>query len=128
MLKPLFKSFSSLKLVQERAAFNVSKLQKRINKKEVFKAEVEKPIPVSPAMRPFIVENPVRVDKTYHWCSCGLSKKQPYCDSSHKGTLFQPLSFTVEDKVSRISLCLCKLTSNPPFCDGVKCTEVDKST
>ena len=35
--------------------------------------------PTSPAIR-------VAVDKgkTYYWCSCGLSKSQPFCDGSHK--------------------------------------------
>ena len=23
-------------------------------------------------------------DKTYYWCACGLSQKQPYCDGSHR--------------------------------------------
>ena len=23
--------------------------------------------------------------KTYYWCSCGRSQKQPFCDGSHKG-------------------------------------------
>mgnify|MGYP000885729106 CR=1 FL=1 len=23
-------------------------------------------------------------DKTYFWCACGLSQKQPFCDGSHK--------------------------------------------
>ena len=33
---------------------------------------------------------PVNVEagKTYAWCSCGLSKNQPFCDGSHKGTGF----------------------------------------
>ncbi|WP_394690324.1 CDGSH iron-sulfur domain-containing protein [Hoeflea sp.] len=30
---------------------------------------------------------PVRVeveaDKTYFWCTCGLSSRQPFCDGSH---------------------------------------------
>lgn len=30
---------------------------------------------------------PVVVDKESHICMCGLSKKQPYCDDSHKKTL-----------------------------------------
>ena len=33
-------------------------------------------------------KNPYKVkvekDKTYFWCSCGLSHKQPFCDGSHK--------------------------------------------
>ena len=33
---------------------------------------------------------PVEVEagKDYWWCSCGLSKNQPFCDGSHKTTSF----------------------------------------
>ncbi len=35
---------------------------------------------------------PVEVEegKMYWWCACGQSKKQPFCDGSHKGTEFVP--------------------------------------
>jgi len=26
----------------------------------------------------------VEQGKKYYWCACGLSKKQPFCDGSHK--------------------------------------------
>ena len=32
----------------------------------------------------------VEKDKSYYWCSCGKSSKQPFCDGSHKGTAFNP--------------------------------------
>lgn len=54
---------------------------------------------------------------TYHWCACGKSNKQPYCDGSHKGTSFAPLKFEITEK-KKVALCTCKQTSNPPFCDG----------
>jgi CDGSH iron-sulfur domain-containing protein 3 len=54
---------------------------------------------------------------TYYWCACGQSANQPYCDGSHKGTGFTPVSFTVEAK-KRVALCNCKRTANGPFCDG----------
>jgi len=53
----------------------------------------------------------------YHWCSCGRSQKQPFCDGSHKGTGFAPLKFVVEEK-KKVALCQCKRTNRPPFCDG----------
>ena len=28
----------------------------------------------------------VEANKRYSWCSCGLSKKEPLCDGSHKET------------------------------------------
>ena len=33
----------------------------------------------------------VEKDKSYYWCSCGKSSKQPFCDASHKGTKFSPV-------------------------------------
>ncbi len=57
--------------------------------------------------------------ETYQYCSCGLSKNQPFCDGeSHVGTPFSPLSFTVDKAQTYYLLCGCKRTANPPFCDG----------
>lgn len=53
----------------------------------------------------------------YYWCACGLSKKQPFCDGSHKGTEFTPVKFTIEEKETK-RMCGCKATDHPPFCDG----------
>ena len=35
----------------------------------------------------------VEQGKSYFWCSCGKSSKQPFCDGSHKGTEFKPLTY-----------------------------------
>ena len=35
----------------------------------------------------------VEQDKSYYWCSCGKSSKQPFCDGSHKGTEFNPVVY-----------------------------------
>jgi len=43
---------------------------------------------------PFAVD--LEAGKNYHWCSCGKSAKQPFCDGSHKGTEFTPMSFASE--------------------------------
>ena len=64
---------------------------------------------------PFAVE--VNEGKTYYWCACGRSKKQPFCDGSHKGTGIEPVAFTAE-KTETAYLCGCKHTKNKPFCDG----------
>ncbi len=53
----------------------------------------------------------------YAWCACGQSKKQPYCDGSHKGTEFRPMIVDVTEK-KRVAWCNCKHSANKPFCDG----------
>lgn len=59
----------------------------------------------------------VEAGKTYYWCACGKSSKQPFCDGSHKGSEFAPKAFTAE-KDGNAYLCGCKHTRNAPFCDG----------
>jgi CDGSH-type Zn-finger protein len=54
---------------------------------------------------------------TYYWCACGQSSNQPFCDGSHKGSEFEPVEFTIEEKRS-YALCRCKRTGKSPFCDG----------
>jgi CDGSH-type Zn-finger protein len=53
----------------------------------------------------------------YAWCTCGLSQKQPFCDSAHKGTEFKSLKFEVEEETT-FYLCGCKQTGTAPFCNG----------
>ena len=55
--------------------------------------------------------------KTYYWCSCGQSKKQPFCDASHKGTTFRPVVYKATE-TTKVYFCGCKSTSKQPFCDG----------
>jgi len=55
--------------------------------------------------------------ETYHWCSCGKSQNQPFCDGSHRGTTFTPLAFAA-DETGTAHLCMCKHSQNPPYCDG----------
>ncbi len=71
--------------------------------------------PVRAADSPFKVS--VTEGKTYFWCACGKSQKQPFCDGSHKGSEFTPVRFSAE-KTKDVWLCGCKSTGNQPFCDG----------
>ena len=59
----------------------------------------------------------VEKNKSYFWCSCGLSSKQPFCDGSHKNTEFSPVKF-MADETKKMFFCTCKQTNNQPFCDG----------
>ncbi len=54
---------------------------------------------------------------TYYWCACGKSKKQPYCDGSHEGTVFNPVKQEIKEKKT-VAWCACKHSKNAPFCDG----------
>jgi CDGSH-type Zn-finger protein len=53
---------------------------------------------------------------TYFWCVCGHSKKQPFCDGSHRVTSFVPLVVKIDEK-KLVKWCSCKHTKTPPFCD-----------
>ena len=59
----------------------------------------------------------VEEGKSYYWCSCGKSSKQPFCDGSHKGTGFSPLVYKAEQS-KKDFFCTCKQTKDQPLCDG----------
>ena len=64
---------------------------------------------------PYGVE--VEAGKTYWWCACGQSSRQPFCDGSHKGTEFAPKPYTA-DAAAKVWFCGCKRSQNAPLCDG----------
>jgi CDGSH-type Zn-finger protein len=53
----------------------------------------------------------------YHWCACGQSKNQPFCDGSHKGTGFAPLKVEIAE-TKKVAWCGCRHSKNGAFCDG----------
>jgi len=54
---------------------------------------------------------------TYWWCACGLSKSQPFCDGSHRGTGFAPVELKLAE-AQKVWLCGCKRSADKPRCDG----------
>lgn len=65
----------------------------------------------------------LKPETQYSWCTCGLSKDDPWCDGAHKipvVTGFKSLKFFVP-KEGTYSICGCKHTKNPPYCDGSHC-------
>jgi CDGSH-type Zn-finger protein len=58
----------------------------------------------------------LEVGKEYYYCACGLSKNQPFCDGSHKGSPYTPIKFKAEKADNY--LCMCKHSKNLPYCDG----------
>ena len=51
----------------------------------------------------------------YKWCSCGATKKPPWCDGTCKGA--KPVRFEIKKK-GTYKICTCGLTKTPPYCDG----------
>ncbi len=71
--------------------------------------------PVIAQKEPIAVE--VQEGKSYWWCACGKSQKQPFCDGSHKGTDFVPTEYKAE-KGGKVFFCGCKHSGKQPLCDG----------
>jgi CDGSH-type Zn-finger protein len=59
----------------------------------------------------------VESGKEYWWCACGGSKKQPFCDGSHKGTGMTPMQYKAAAS-QKVWFCGCKRTASKPTCDG----------
>lgn len=71
--------------------------------------------PIIASKQPYPVQ--VEAAKTYYWCACGRSAKQPFCDGSHKGTEFTPVKYEATESKT-VYFCGCKHSANKPLCDG----------
>ena len=85
--------------------------------------EHEAPFPVVARVGPYTL-NELPHMRNFYWCSCGMSRSQPFCDKSHFDTRFKPLKFMMEEKADEVHLCGCKLTTLAPFCDGQTCQTI----
>mmetsp|Transcript_15262 Transcript_15262/g.15139 ORF Transcript_15262/g.15139 Transcript_15262/m.15139 type:complete len:192 (+) Transcript_15262:1-576(+) len=79
----------------------------KFNPKELKRGldEGERPFPVTPRIAAYEIKEPIVGAKQYRWCSCGMSRSQPLCDGSHRGSKFKPLKFRIEQQVDTIHLC-----------------------
>ena len=64
---------------------------------------------------PYVVR--VVAGKTYYWCACGGSQKQPFCDGAHKGSAFSPTVFKAA-VTGQVAFCGCKHSKAGVTCDG----------
>ena len=71
--------------------------------------------PAVPKNGPYAVT--VEEGVEYCWCSCGLSKSQPWCDGSHKETGLEPIIF-IAPISAEFFMCGCKRSNNKPYCFG----------
>lgn len=71
--------------------------------------------PVVAQKAPYPVE--VQAGRTYFWCACGKSAKQPFCDGSHKDTGVEPVKHLAAAD-GRVWFCGCKASAKAPLCDG----------
>jgi mannose-6-phosphate isomerase-like protein (cupin superfamily)/CDGSH-type Zn-finger protein len=72
--------------------------------------------PVRASRKPYYVE--LQKGRPYRWCRCGRSKKQPFCDNSHIGTGYEPVTYVGQYDGEEVLFCGCKQTKDAPFCDG----------
>ena len=71
--------------------------------------------PVVAQKSPFSAE--VESEKSYQWCASDQSKRQPFCDGSHKDTEFSPTEFK-PDTTKTVWYRGCKNIKLPALCDS----------
>nr|XP_006214374.1 CDGSH iron-sulfur domain-containing protein 3, mitochondrial [Vicugna pacos] len=100
----------------------------KLNQRRDISSWLARWFPKAPAKPVVALKTPIKVElvagKTYRWCVCGRSKKQPFCDGSHffQRTGLSPLKFKAQE-TRMVVLCTCKATQKPPFCDGTHKSE-----
>jgi CDGSH-type Zn-finger protein len=70
--------------------------------------------PSIPQKSPFVLDSQ---QGSHWWCSCGQSKKQPFCDGAHKGSAFSPIKVDLPS-AKKVAWCGCKHSKNGAYCDG----------
>ncbi len=71
--------------------------------------------PIRAADTPFAVD--VEAGKSYWWCACGKSARQPFCDGAHKDTGMTPVKYDATES-KKVYFCGCKASAKQPLCDG----------
>ena len=62
--------------IEKYEKMNHQEIISKINKAEMKKPYVQRPGPYKVYLE---------ANKKYKYCSCGLSKKEPFCDNAHRG-------------------------------------------
>ncbi|MGE0858663.1 MAG: CDGSH iron-sulfur domain-containing protein [Gammaproteobacteria bacterium] len=71
--------------------------------------------PVRASDTPYAVD--VEAGKSYWWCACGKSARQPFCDGAHKDTGMTPVKYDATES-RKVFFCGCKASAKQPMCDG----------
>ena len=79
-------------------------------------------LPIISSRTPYKVT--VEAGKKYHWCSCGLSAIQPFCDGAHKAyknedgsSIMKSVKYEATANET-LYFCGCKHSKSGIFCDG----------
>lgn len=80
--------------------------------------ETPEKLPKISQKAPYKVE--LKAGEKYSWCSCGLTKTEPFCDGSHKFAETELKSVKIyPEETKTYYLCGCKHAKDgSPFCDG----------
>jgi len=78
------------------------------------------PVPCSPQLKPYNVY--VEDNKVYHWCTCGESTTEPWCDDAPNAERCRTRGFVPDPCIPKYkgtkAMCGCKHSSMRPYCNG----------